>query len=66
MRDYFARPSSYHSDPSFIVKWENGLPKLNRGNADLRERDDVLLEIYHEAVRRDEHRINFFGESDEL
>jgi hypothetical protein len=50
----------------FVVKWENGMPKLNRDSSYLRERDDVLLEMYHEAVRRNEHRINFFGEPDEF
>lgn len=65
MRDYFARPSSYHTDPMFIVKWEDGLPKLNRSHAHWRDNDYVLLEMYHEAVRRNDHQINFFGEEDE-
>lgn len=66
MRDYFARPSSYHEDPYHSpIKWEGDMPKLHVSSFYRRHDDAFLLEVYHEAVRRSGHQIDFFGGADD-
>lgn len=62
MRDYFARPSSWHT--GIEITWVQGMPRLPLSQLALRENDEFLLNLYHEAVRRSGHQIDFFGDGE--
>ena len=67
MRDYFSRPSAVHHNPEFTILWVGSTPLCHVTEIhDLRKNDTMLLEIFHEAVRRDSDTptINWFGEDD--
>jgi hypothetical protein len=55
LKAYLSRPSSTHTDPSCLVKWEGTVPTLFRDKAkELVENDDFLLSLYDEIVRRED------------